>query len=106
MPNKFKAIRDKFHLSQMDVARLLGVSLKTVYRWENGGDASAGSDAILELLPILASGKVPEVCKEARKHGLDAAFLAGHVPGCDECRVFFAYIYTSSKFTKGTRPQP
>ncbi len=103
MPNKFKAIREKHHLSQMAVARLLGVSLKTVYRWETGGDASAGSDAILELIPILAAGKVPETCKDARKRGLDAAFLASHIPGCDDCRVFFAYIYTTSKLTKGTR---
>src|SRR5258708_33285964 len=104
MPNKFKALREKHHRSQMAVARLLGVSLKTIYRWETGeGDASAGNDAILELIPILASGKVPQVCKDARKHGLDASFLAGHIPGCDDCRVFFAYLYTTSKLTKGTR---
>src|ERR1700722_7793647 len=103
MPNRFKATREKLGLSQEAVARLLGVSLKTVYRWEDGKGASAGSDAILELIPILAAGKVPEACKSARKHGLDAAFLAGHIPGCDDCRVFFAYIYTTSKLTKGTR---
>lgn len=103
MTNKFKAVREKLHISQEAVARLLGVSLKTVYRWEDGKGASAGSDAILELIPILAAGKAPETCKDARKHGLDARFLAAHVPGCPDCRVFFAYIYTTSKLTKGTR---
>ena len=88
----------------MDIARLLGVSLKSVIRWEKGDNkASAGNDAMLELIPILAAGKVPEACKDARKHGLDASFLADHIPGCDDCRVFFAYLYTTSKLTKGTR---
>src|SRR5258708_30828912 len=97
LSNLCKATRENLGLSQEAVARLLGVSLKSVYRWESGEiKASAGNDAILELIPILAKGKVPEACKDARKHVLDPRFLATHVPGCADCRVFFRYIYTTS----------
>lgn len=93
MPNKLKAAREKLGISQEGVARLLGVSLKSVYRWENGSfEASAGNDAVLQLLPILAAKKLPQACKEARKHGLDTAFLAGHVRDCEECRLAFVYL--------------
>ena len=98
MPNKLKALREKLGLSQEAAARLLNVSLKSVYRWENGKfEASAGNDAILELLPILAQRKVPQACKDSRKHGFDTAFLAGHVRDCAECRLAILYLYTVSR---------
>lgn len=102
MSNQLKSTREKLGLSQEAVARLLGVSLKSVYRWENGKfEADAGNDAILQLIPILAAGKLPQACKDARKHGLDTAFLAGHVPGCLDCRAVLAYLTILS--SKGNR---
>ena len=77
---------------------MLGVSAKTVYRWEHGQfEASAGNDAILQLIPILAKGKVPQPCKEAQGRGLDIEFLARHVRGCPDCRLVFAYLNTVSR---------
>ena len=93
MSNRLEAVRKKLGLSQEAVARLLGVSLRSVSRWENGSfEASSGNDAILQLLPILAAKKLPQACKEARKQGLDTAFLAGHVRDCEECRLAFVYL--------------
>jgi len=91
--NRLKAVREKLGLSQDAVARLLGVSFKTVYRWEKGlYEASAGDEAVLQLLPILAARKVPQFCKAARKQGLDTAFLAEHLHGCEECRLALVYL--------------
>src|SRR6266403_4322447 len=103
MANKLKAVREKLRISQEAAAQLLGVSLKSVYRWENAKEfkSNAGNDAILELLPILAEGKVPEACRDARKHGLDTSFLADHVGGCADCRLVFVYLYNAmSKFQR------
>ena len=98
-PNRLKAAREKLGLSQEAVARLLGVSLRSVTRWEAGEfeSSTGGNDAILQLLPFLAEGKVPQPCKEARKHGLDTTFLAQHVRGCDQCRLAVLYLYMMAK---------
>lgn len=91
--NQLKAVREKLGLSTEAVSRLLGVSPKTVYRWEHGEfEASAGNEAILQLIPMLAKGKVPQPCKEAQGRGLDVEFLSRHLRGCADCRLVFAYL--------------
>jgi DNA-binding XRE family transcriptional regulator len=86
----FNEIREALGLSQERAARLLGVTLQTAYRWDNGKtDAPA---EMMVLLPMMVANKAPSWCKVAEKEGLSPAFLAGHIPGCDECKLSLAYL--------------
>lgn len=50
--NPINALRRRLGLSKMDFARLLGVSLASVYRWE-GGDHNKVEYSTARLLPCL-----------------------------------------------------
>ena len=86
----FKEVREELGLSQEKAARLLGVTLQTAYRWDNGKTGTPPE--MILLLPMMVANKAPSWCKVAEKEGLSPAFLAGHIHGCDDCRVALAYI--------------
>lgn len=71
---RVQKLRKSLGLSQENFARLLGVAVQTVNRWENGLAApSSLADSLLESLgKVVASGQSPKLLEE---------FLAGEFGG-------------------------
>ena len=65
---RVQKLRKTLALGREDFARLLGVSLQTVNRWENGLAAPSGlADSLLEsLAKVAASGKSSELLADFR----------------------------------------
>lgn len=65
---RIQKLRKALDLGREDFARLLGVSLQTVGRWENGQAAPSGlADTLLDsLAKIAASGQSGELLQEFR----------------------------------------
>ena len=53
LPSNVKTVREKLHLSQMGLASLLGVSIRTLQAWEQGQRNPSG--AALALLTIASA---------------------------------------------------
>jgi putative transcriptional regulator len=49
-PERIKAIRDKFHLSQTDFAHLIHISGSTLRNWEQGRRIPEGPARVLLLI--------------------------------------------------------
>lgn len=61
---KVELVRERMGLSILDMAKLLGVSRMTYYKWINGGGARATNekrvkDALRMVLPLLKEGRWP-----------------------------------------------
>jgi transcriptional regulator with XRE-family HTH domain len=65
---RVQKLRKALDLSQEAFARLLGVAVQTVNRWENGVAAPSGlADSLLESLgKVVASGQAPTLLEEFR----------------------------------------
>lgn len=75
--NEIKALRAELHLSQEQLAQLLGVSFGTVNRWENGHNRPQGSQ--VKKLLALKSGKGSQTVKKPQ-----FGTLAGRVPPIED----------------------
>lgn len=59
--NDIHALRERYHLSQNEFARLFGVSLRTLQQWEQGNRHPSGPAQV--LLKVIAYN--PTIVKEA-----------------------------------------
>ena len=80
-PATFRAIRETIGLTQGDVAKALGVSLRTVKRWEHPDRQEPPEDAWEWLLGMLerhdaaVDAMVDEALALAREHGPEAVSI-------------------------------
>jgi putative transcriptional regulator len=75
-PTELAAIRKKLGLPQEQIARLLGVSFITVYRWEQGQSSPTGLtlDLYLALNAAMRAGYPPTIILDSA-NGERSAFL-------------------------------
>jgi transcriptional regulator with XRE-family HTH domain len=90
-----KKLRGELGMSQQALSNLLGVSLQTVWRWEN--DQFDPGTEILRLIRMLHAGKIPDWCATAKGFELDVATLEKHVKTCDTCLMVMSYLNLKSQ---------
>jgi transcriptional regulator with XRE-family HTH domain len=90
-----KKLRVELKMSQQALSNLLGVSLQTVWRWEN--DQFDSGKEILQLVKMLHAGKVPDWCDTAKGFKLDVAALETHIKTCHTCLMVMSYLNLKSQ---------
>jgi len=78
--DEIRTIRDQFNLTQIDLARLLGLGANTVSRWESGRNVqTAAMDILLRMIRDLPG--VSSTCASTRREiGLSPAAIAQLLP--------------------------
>lgn len=90
---QLQELREKLGLTQEQIARLMGVSLQTVWRWLNSKDKKQETpDYVFDLLPILARKDVPRFCADATAARREETFLAQHINGCKQCQMVIQFL--------------
>jgi len=92
---QLKKLRDSLGLSQQALSNLLGVSLQTIWRWEN--QEFEFDPKLLNLIPILHSEKIPDWCDSTKKSRADVTTLLSHVKGCEQCQMVLFYLDSKTK---------
>ncbi len=92
---QLKKLRESLSLSQQALSNLLGVSLQTIWRWEN--QEFEFNPKLLNLIPILHSEKVPDWCESTKKSRADVTTLLSHVKGCEQCQMVLFYLDLKTK---------
>jgi transcriptional regulator with XRE-family HTH domain len=93
--SQLKKLRETLGLSQQALSNLLGMSMQAVWRWEH--DKFEFDPSLLELIPILHSGKVPDWCGPTKKSGFDVAALSQHAKSCEDCSLVLRYLELKTK---------
>jgi transcriptional regulator with XRE-family HTH domain len=93
--SRLKALRGSLNLSQQALSNLLGVSLQTIWRWEN--QEFDFDPSLLNLIPILHSGKTPDWCDSTKKTRADVTALLPHIKGCEQCQMVLFYLDLKTK---------
>jgi|ERR1041385_584785 transcriptional regulator with XRE-family HTH domain len=92
---QLKKLRESLSLSQQALSNLLGVSLQTVWRWEN--QEFEFNPKLLKLIPILNSETIPDWCDSTKKSRADVTTLLSHVKGCEQCQMVLFYLDLKTK---------
>jgi transcriptional regulator with XRE-family HTH domain len=92
---QLKKLRESLSLSQQALSNMLGVSLQTIWRWEN--QEFEFNPKLVNLIPILHSGKTPDWCDSTKKSRADVTTLLPHVKGCEQCQMVLFYLDSKTK---------